>query len=165
MHYGQEQPRIAVYVLTIEPLSYPFAHSQAPLTHSCAPHCLLCLRALLRSFICLLAHSLPSKLGKKLIIICWDIRLFWTIVHRSHDEIWGLGGGLKVHKIEAEIKLSQRCWVRSTDTKSETGTDWQNQKYRDKDRRRNWTQWSKGIISMCLTVIYCCLNCYLICSF
>ena len=38
------------------PLACPFARSLAPLTHSLAPPCLLCLRAPLRSFVCSLAH-------------------------------------------------------------------------------------------------------------
>ena len=43
------------------PLARPFAFLLALLTHLLAPHCLLPLRALLRSFVCLLAHSLLSS--------------------------------------------------------------------------------------------------------
>ena len=44
-----------------EPLARPFACSLALLTHMLAPQCLLCLCSLLRSFVCSLAHSLPSS--------------------------------------------------------------------------------------------------------
>ena len=37
-----------------------FARSLAPLARLLAPHCSLCLHALLRSFVCLLTHSLAS---------------------------------------------------------------------------------------------------------
>ena len=51
--------------LITRPLARPFARSLTPLTHFPAPHCLLCSRALLRSFIRLLAHSLtPEPVGK-----------------------------------------------------------------------------------------------------
>ena len=43
------------------PLARPFARSLTLLTHLLAPHCSLCSRALRRSFICSLAHSLPSS--------------------------------------------------------------------------------------------------------
>ena len=43
------------------PLDCPFTYSILPLTHLLAPHCLLCLRAPLRSFICSLAHFAHSR--------------------------------------------------------------------------------------------------------
>ena len=56
-HYGTKQPR------GTGPLTRPFAHLLAPLTHSLDPHCLLHSRALRRSFPRLLTHSLtPLRL-------------------------------------------------------------------------------------------------------
>ena len=42
------------------PLARPFARSLAPLTHSLAPDCSLCLRPPLRSLVCSLAHFAHS---------------------------------------------------------------------------------------------------------
>ena len=43
------------------PLARQFARSLALLAHLLAPHCLLCLHALLRLFACLLAYSLTRE--------------------------------------------------------------------------------------------------------
>ena len=43
------------------PLARRFARSLALLAHLLAPHCLLCLHALLRLFACLLAYSLTRE--------------------------------------------------------------------------------------------------------
>ena len=65
------------------PLARPFTHSLAPLAHLLASPCLLCLHALLRSFVC----SLPSSWESKL-LNCVNIMLFWTIEQRLvHDDI------------------------------------------------------------------------------
>ena len=48
------------------PLACPFARSLAPLTHSLALHCLLCMRPLIHSFICFLAHALSPQLWGKM---------------------------------------------------------------------------------------------------
>ena len=55
-----------VDALSTGPLTHLFAHSLAPLTHLFAPHHSHRLRAPLRSFVRLLAHSLTPKLvGKR----------------------------------------------------------------------------------------------------
>ena len=46
--------------LSAGPLAHLFPRSLEPLIHSLAPECSLCSHAPLRSFICSLAHSLPS---------------------------------------------------------------------------------------------------------
>ena len=61
-HYGTKQPRGTGHYGTKQPkstgpLTRPFAHLLAPLTHSLDPHWLLHSRALLRSFPRLLTHS------------------------------------------------------------------------------------------------------------
>ena len=55
--------------LIIGPFTGSPTHLLAPLTHLLAPHCSLCLLALLRSFARLLAHSLaPELMGKRFFV-------------------------------------------------------------------------------------------------
>ena len=64
-----------------------FACSLALLTHRIAPHCTLCSRTLLRSFVFSFAHSLTPKLkGKRscLWIECVDFIVFLPTVHCCH---------------------------------------------------------------------------------
>ena len=68
------------------PLTCPFARSFTFLFHLLTPHCLLSLRALLRSFVFLLAQSLTPELVRKFMIRCLNIRVFWTIVQRNNRE-------------------------------------------------------------------------------
>ena len=65
------------------PLARPFARLLAPLTRSLAPPCLVCSRAPLHSFICLLAHFTHSQaLGKVGILIS----LNQAVLNRSGGE-------------------------------------------------------------------------------
>ena len=66
------------------PIAHPLARSLAPLTGLFAPHCSLCLDALLRSLVLSLAHFAYLLVGQ------WMIRwlfflsffyIFWTIMH------------------------------------------------------------------------------------
>ena len=47
------------------PIACPFPRSLGPLTHLLDPHCSLCSRAPLRSFVCSLAYSLTIELMEK----------------------------------------------------------------------------------------------------
>ena len=76
VHYGSEQPRPNPGVSTSTSTCF-----LTPLTHLLAPHCSPRLHALLPSCVHLLTHSLLSpQLLEKWMIICPNIRLFWTIV-------------------------------------------------------------------------------------
>ena len=65
MHSGLEQQRIGTEVLT----------------HLLAPHFLLCLSALLHSFICSLAHSLTQELVGKWIVCCHTMTWYCPAVN------------------------------------------------------------------------------------
>ena len=65
------------------PLARQFARSLALLAHLLAPHCLLCLHALLRLFACLLAYSLTREPVGKWIVRCLRRTWFCPIFHRS----------------------------------------------------------------------------------
>ena len=63
-------------------LACPIVRSLVPLTYLLAPHCSLCSRALLRSFIC--SHTHSQARGK---VNDWyrTIRVSWTIVYERKD--------------------------------------------------------------------------------
>ena len=81
LHSGAGYPRFGTV-----PLAHPFARSLVSLTHSLAPHCLPCSRALLPTFTCSLTHSLTHSLVGKCMIRCRKMTWFCPIVRWSSRE-------------------------------------------------------------------------------
>ena len=104
------------------PRTFPFACLLAPLTHSRAPYCSLCSRALLRPLLYSLAHSFtPELVGKWMIKWLFLLRffLFWTIVQwplsRGQTDEGPAGPAMNLAEVGNSARFSQ-MWIKVADS-------------------------------------------------
>ena len=81
MHIGLKDDEIDAQ--NTKPFAPPFACSLPPLTHSLAPHCLLCSRARLPSFVCSPPLAYSGAHGKEVFVDEWN-----ALISCSFSPLW-----------------------------------------------------------------------------